>query len=224
MNIQLSENEVRVLGVLMEKSAITPDAYPLTLNALTNACNQTSSRNPVLSLEPGAVGNAARLLEDKHLLRREQNFKSGVEKFSQRLCNTPFSKYQFTKDQFAVMTLLLLRGAQTPGELRARSGRLHSFSDNDDVSTTLQALLTHESGPLVVRLARVAGRQDAQYMHLLAGDIAVSETADGDAPAPRASTHSPAHIIELENRLSDMAKEIEELKRMLRAQRGGNDT
>lgn len=115
MPIQLTAHEARVLGCLLEKSVITPDQYPLTLNALTNACNQKSSREPVMALEPGTVKATIRSLQDKHLVRVEENFRTQVEKYSQRLCNTPFSDYQFDPAQFAIVCVLLLRGPRTPG-------------------------------------------------------------------------------------------------------------
>jgi uncharacterized protein YceH (UPF0502 family) len=136
----LTANEIRVIGCLMEKSVTTPEQYPLTLNALTNACNQKSSREPVMSLSQGTVQHTVRELEDKHLLRVEDNFKRGVEKYSQRFCNSSFGELQFDTAQYAIVCLLLLRGPQTPGELRARSGRLHEFADNNAVVEALDAL------------------------------------------------------------------------------------
>ena len=138
--LNLSANETRIIGCLMEKSVTTPDQYPLTLNALTNACNQKSSRDPVMSLPQGVVQHDARLLESKHLLRIEEGFKRGVEKYAQRFCNTSFSELQFDAAQFAIVCLLLLRGPQTPGELKARSGRLHEFDDNAAVVEALGRL------------------------------------------------------------------------------------
>ena len=105
----LTANECRVIGCLLEKSVTTPDQYPLTLNALTNACNQKSSREPVMNLSQGAVQNTVRLLEEQHLLRVEDNFKRGTEKYSHRFCNTSFSELQFDAAQYAIVTLLLLR-------------------------------------------------------------------------------------------------------------------
>ena len=129
----LNEQEARVIGCLIEKSIVTPDQYPLTLNALTNACNQKSSRDPVMSLQQGEVQHTVRALEARHLVRTEQNFKSTTEKYSQRFCNTRYSDLQLDTAQVAIICLMLLRGAQTPGELRARSGRLHTFADNAEV-------------------------------------------------------------------------------------------
>ena len=145
--LNLSENECRVIGCLMEKSVTTPDQYPLTLNALTNACNQKSARTPVMALSQGTVQHTVRVLEQRHLLRVEENFKSGVEKYTQRLCNSSFSELQFDEAQFAVICLLLLRGPQTPGELRARSGRLHEFENNEAVVATLVSLCLLYTSP-----------------------------------------------------------------------------
>ena len=123
--LNLSANQCRVLGCLMEKSVTTPEQYPLTLNALTNACNQKSARTPVMSLAQGVVQHTVRGLEQQHLLRIEENFKRGVEKYTQRLCNSSFSELQFDDAQFAIICLLLLRGPQTPGgDAPRRSVRL----------------------------------------------------------------------------------------------------
>ncbi len=140
----LDENEVRILGALIEKSVVTPDLYPLTLNALTSACNQKSARNPVMALQPGEVQHTIRVLESKHLVRTEENFKSRAEKYTQRFCNTRYSDLNFTPAELAVVCLLLLRGPQTPGELRSRSGRLHQFADNGEVVGHLEG--TDRSG------------------------------------------------------------------------------
>jgi uncharacterized protein YceH (UPF0502 family) len=222
----------------MEKSVTTPDQYPLTLNALTNACNQKSSRDPVMSLSQGTVQHCVRELEGKHLLRLEENFKRGVEKYSQRFCNTSFSELQFDEAQFAIVCLLLLRGAQTPGELRARSGRLHEFADNQAVVESLDALNELHPDPLVVQLPRTPGRKDSEYMHLFAGAVDVAahvEQAEASktymhlfAGAVDVAAHveqaeasktreSPAHssISELEQRLSALEAEVAELKQLL---------
>lgn len=171
MNINLSPEEVRVIGCLMEKAATTPDQYPLTLNALTNACNQKSSREPVMNLEQGVVQRTIRQLADQHLVSIREGARAGVEKYSQRLCNTQLSKLKLSPAEYAVVTLLLLRGPQTPGELRSRSGRLHAFADNSEVAGTLRGLMERADGAVVARLPRKPGRQDHEYMHLFAGEI-----------------------------------------------------
>ncbi len=209
---ELTANEARVIGCLMEKSVVTPDHYPLTLNALTNACNQKSGRNPVLALEPGAVQRTARDLAAKHLVVVKENFKTGVEKYSQRLCNTRFSDYQFDPPQFAIVCLLLLRGPQTAGELRSRSGRLHQFADNESVLDALAGLLERDGSPLVVKLPRTPGRKSSEYMHLLSGAINVEQHA-AQAQATR-STPDPARVT-----LAALAERVERLETALAALR-----
>ncbi len=213
LNIVLDPNEARVIGSLMEKSIVTPEQYPLTLNALTLACNQKSSREPVMSLDQGTVQHTARHLEGKHLVSSEENFKGRVVKYTQRLCNTPFAELQLSEPQFAVICLLLLRGRQTPGELRARSGRLYEFPDNEAVDETLEALISHEAGPLVARLPRTAGRRDFEYMHLFAGPLQ-SVAADAERPDSPAPTRVD-RISGLESRVEALEQELRELKRIL---------
>jgi len=212
-----SANEARVIGCLIEKSIVTPDQYPLTLNALTNACNQKSSRDPVMSLQQGEVQRTIRDLEAKSLVRVEENFKSRTEKYVQRFCNTRFSDYQFEPPLLAVVCLLLLRGPQTPGELRARSGRLHAFADNAAVVDALDALIGRESGPLVIKLPRQPGRKDAEYMHLLSGPVDIE--AHASQPLERTAEKSPQRVSTkaLEQRVSQLEAEVAELREMLRS-------
>jgi uncharacterized protein YceH (UPF0502 family) len=211
----LTANEARVIGCLMEKSIVTPDQYPLTLNALTNACNQKSSRSPVMSLEQGMAQRTVRDLQSRQLVRAQENFKSGTEKYIQRLCNTQFADFQFDPPQFAIVCLLLLRGPQTPGELRARSGRLHTFADNSAVVEALAGLIEHDGSPLVVKLPRTAGRKDAEYMHLLAGPVDVEAHAS-KAQVPAASGSSErVTVSELAQRVAKLEAEVAELREML---------
>lgn len=191
MSETFSPMELRVLGCLLEKAVITPDQYPLTLNALINACNQKSSREPVTSLSPGEVQRTARLLADRHLLVIEENFKSRVEKYQHRFCNTPFSDLQLDPPSYAILTLLFLRGPQTPGELRARSPRLHAFATNEDVVATLTQMQGAERGPLVVMLERKRGRRDNEYQHTF-GQGPVAGIAANQEP-PTAGTPHGAH-------------------------------
>lgn len=208
-------NDARVVGCLMEKSVVTPDQYPLSLNALTNACNQKSSRDPVLSLDQGAVEHTLRALKEKHLVRGEENFRKGVEKYQQRFCNTTFSDYQFDAAEFAIVCLLLLRGPQTPGELRAHSGRLHAFADNAAVGESLTSLTERDSGPLVIRLARTPGRKDAQYMHLFFGPIDVDATSVTEEPTSTAATEKSVSASNLEQRVDQLEMELAEIKQQL---------
>ena len=211
---QLDKKEARVIGCLIEKSITTPDQYPLTLNALTNACNQKSSRDPVMSLSPGEVQHTIRALEAKHLVRTEENFKSRTEKYSQRFCNTRYSDLQLNAAEVAIVCLLLLRGPQTPGELRSRSGRLHTFGDNSDVVTALDGMLNREAGPLVVKLPRAPGRKDSEYMHLFSGPVDV-EAHFAQASAAKPAATSRGGLAELTERVDRLEAELAELKKQL---------
>ena len=210
---ELDEKEARVIGCLIEKSVITPDQYPLTLNALTNACNQKSSRDPVMALSQGDVQHTIRTLETKHLVQTAENFKSRTEKYSQRFCNTRYSDLQLDPGELAIVCLLLLRGAQTPGELRARSGRLHTFADNAEVVVTLEGLVERETGPLVVKLPRTPGRKDAEYMHLFCGPVDIdAHIAEASAAKPAAAPQRGG-IAELAERVDRLEAELAELKK-----------
>jgi len=211
----LNESEARVIGCLLEKAVTTPDQYPLTLNALTNACNQKSGRNPAMSLQQGAVQHAIRDLQERHLVRVDENFKSRAEKYVQRFCNTRFSDFQFDEAQYAVICLLLLRGPQTPGELKARCGRLHTFADNSAVVQTLLSLANFDNHPLVVKLPRTPGRKDSEYMHLFSGPIeaALEHFQESEPVASKAAVKpEPA---DLEQRVKKLEIELAELKKRL---------
>jgi len=213
---KLTAIEIRIIGCLIEKSVITPDQYPLTLNALTNACNQKSSRSPVMSLQQGEVQRTIRELESKTLVRVDENFKSRVEKYVQRFCNTRYSDYQFDPPQLAIVCLLLLRGPQTPGELKARSGRLHSFADNAAVVDALEMLIEWQGNPLVVQLPRTPGRQDAEYMHLFAGPIDIEAHARQAQVVATAGSSGRSGVSELEQRVSNLEAAVAELNEQLK--------
>jgi len=212
---ELNEIEARVIGCLIEKSIVTPDQYPMTLNALTNACNQKSSREPVMSLTPGEVQHAMRDLEEKHLARTEENFKSRTEKYTQRFCGTRYSDLQFDPSQVAVVCLLLLRGPQTPGELKARSGRLHNFSDNADVVVALDSLLHREGEPFVVKLPRAHGRKDSEYMHLFCGPVDIEEYSSRAIVSKPSAGADRSAVAELTARVTKLEEEVAELKLLL---------
>lgn len=210
---ELNTNEARVIACLIEKSIVTPDQYPLTLNALTNACNQKSGRDPVLALTQGEVQHTIRTLEAKHLARTEENFKSRTEKYTQRFCNTRYSDLHFDDAQLAVVTLLLLRGPQTPGELRSRSGRLHRFADNAEVVVALTSLIERDGEPLLVKLPRTPGRKDSEFMHLFCGPVDIeAHVAETAKSSPSRSRVSSA---ELEERVSRLEDEVAALKERL---------
>lgn len=216
MNIQLTPEEARIIGCLMEKAVTTPDNYPLTLNALTNACNQKSSRYPVMSLQPGDVQRISRELKEKHLISIEEGFKNNTEKYAQRFCNTLLGELQFDQAEYAIICLLLLRGAQTPGEIRSRSGRLHGFEDNQQVVESLKALLDREGGPIVARLPRQSGRMDHEYAHLFSGDIESSPeepTIVQRVPVTNRDqqiSELEARVDALENALTSLAEKLGE--------------
>jgi uncharacterized protein len=214
MNIRLTPNEARVIGCLMEKSVITPDQYPLSLNALVNACNQKSSREPVLSLDPGVVQRTVNdLVAKQHVL--VQNLGSRVDKYQQRFCNTQFAQLKFSPGEFAVISLLLLRGPQTPGELKAHSGRLHEFADTAEVEAALESLISRPGGPLVARLPREPRRKDHAYVHLFGGPI---ESVPADA-APREAPRARGEdaLAALEERVTRLEEALAALKRELGA-------
>jgi hypothetical protein len=212
----LTAIEIRIIGCLIEKSVVTPDQYPLTLNALTNACNQKSNRSPVMSLQQGEVQHTIRELESKTLVRVDENFKSRVEKYVQRFCNTRYSDYQFDPPQLAIVCLLLLRGPQTPGELKARSGRLHSFADNAAVVDALKMLIEWQGNPLVVQLPRTPGRQDSEYMHLFAGPIDIEAHARQAQIVAAAGPSGRSSVSELEQRVSNLEAAVAELNEQLK--------
>ncbi|MBW1213708.1 DUF480 domain-containing protein [Pantoea allii] len=171
MKMALSAQALRVLGCLLEKQITTPEQYPLSLNGVVTACNQKSNREPVMALSESDVQAELDLLVKKHLVTSNSGFGQRVVKYEQRFCNSAFGHLQLSRAEVAVLTLLFLRGAQTPGELRTRSGRLHEFVDVTEVEQTLEGLASREDGAMVVRLAREPGKRESRFMHLFAGDV-----------------------------------------------------
>jgi hypothetical protein len=206
--------ELRIIGCLMEKAVTTPDQYPLTLNALTNACNQKSSRDPVMSLDQGMVERAARQLEEKALISSSEG-KGNVVKFTQRLCNTHLSELQFSEAEYAVICLLILRGPQTPGELRSRSGRLYTFESNEEVKSVLKALMDREGGAVVARLPRKPGRKDHEYTHLFAGELDSVEEETNVAERSLAVMQKDDRIAQLETRVCNLERALSDLAQRL---------
>jgi len=206
MHILLSAEEARVLGALMEKEVSTPDHYPLSLNALTNACNQTTSRDPIVRFDENTVVRALDSLREKKLLWEVDQAGGRVRKYQQQ-----FSKWHDLDPQaHAVMTLLLLRGAQTPGELKSRSDRLAEFRDLAEVEAVL-GRLGERNPPFAMRLPRLPGTKEYRYMHLLCGEIDTTALAEGEVAAVGASGHS------LSDRVSRLEAELAELREELSA-------
>ncbi|HCA7457957.1 TPA: YceH family protein [Enterobacter roggenkampii] len=171
MKYQLNGTEARVIGCLLEKQVTTPEQYPLSVNAVTMACNQKTNREPVMNLSEHEVQDVLDALVKRHYLRTVSGFGNRVTKYEQRFCNSEFGDLKLSSAEVAVITTLLLRGAQTPGELRTRASRMHEFSDMQEVEQTLEGLDAREDGPYVVRLAREPGKRESRYMHLFSGDV-----------------------------------------------------
>jgi uncharacterized protein YceH (UPF0502 family) len=207
MDIVLNPMEARVLGSLVEKDATTPDYYPLSLNALVNACNQKSSRDPVMSLSEDDVRGALRTLNDKGLAGAVSSADSRVPKYEHRMQEV----FNLTRAESAVICVLLLRGAQTPGELRGRTERLYAFEDVSDVQSTLQRLLQRQP-PLVKMLPRQPGTKESRYVHLLAGDVDVEYEP---APETRSKSGDDERIAVLEETVRDLDKKLADLQQQL---------
>ncbi|MGK3196127.1 YceH family protein [Enterobacter ludwigii] len=171
MKYQLSGAEARVVGCLLEKQVTTPEQYPLSVNAVMMACNQKTNREPVMNLSEHDVQDVLDELVKRHYLRTVSGFGNRVTKYEQRFCNSEFGDLKLSSAEVAVITSLLLRGAQTPGELRTRASRMHEFADMQEVEQTLEGLATREDGPYVVRLAREPGKRESRYMHLFSGEV-----------------------------------------------------
>jgi uncharacterized protein YceH (UPF0502 family) len=175
MKYQLNATEARVIGCLLEKQVTTPEQYPLSVNAVTMACNQKTNREPVLNLSEHEVQDVLDALVKRHYLRTVSGFGNRVTKYEQRFCNSEFGDLKLSSAEVAVITTLLLRGAQTPGELRTRASRMHEFADMQEVEQVLEGLASREDGPYVVRLAREPGKRESRYMHLFSGEIDMSD-------------------------------------------------
>ena len=214
VKIELTALEARVIGCLIEKQITTPDQYPLSLNALTNACNQKSNRDPVLALDEATVQQTLDSLNHKHLILEKSGFGSRVPKYQHRFCNTEFGTLQFTAAEVAIVCELMLRGPQTPGELRSRASRMCSISGVEEVESALDALAKREDGPFVVRLAREPGRRESRFAHLLSGAVHAAPVAEAQ---PSAVTTVPAahddRLARLEQTVEELRAEIEVLKR-----------
>lgn len=189
MTLELSALECRVIGCLIEKQVTTPEQYPLSLNALQNACNQKSNRDPVMELSESQVQAALDALAKRHLILERSGFGSRVPKFQQRLCNTDFSSLQLSDQERAVLCELLLRGPQTPGELRTRAARMARFADGAETESTLEALTRRPQGALVRQLPREPGRREVRYAHLLGAG------ADGGNEPVSAGAGTPASAV-----------------------------
>jgi len=222
VDIELSPYEARVIGCLIEKEITTPEQYPLSLNALTSACNQKSNRDPVLDLDEASVQQTVDALGKKRLVMEKTGYGSRVTKYQHRFCNTEFGSLQFSPQERGIICVLLLRGAQTPGELRTRTQRLCEFNDVHEVEAVLERLMERDDGPLVRRLPREAGKREARYMHCFS-----AATQDLDYPATTAGAEQRAssdseRLARLEQRVNELQAEVEQLKDAMAALKSGN--
>jgi len=216
MKITLTPIEIRVLGALIEKSATTPESYPLSLNALTNACNQKTNREPVMKLSESTVLEAGERLIRETLVSQRSGAGSRVSKYSHRLSNRLTDEYNFTPPELAVLGVLMLRGPQTAGDIRIRSTRLYEFADVLELENTLRRLAEREDGPFVTKLARQGGHKEARYAQLFGGDIEFEDTVvpmDSSIPI----SDDSARISELEIKVQALTKQLAELQQKLDA-------
>jgi len=212
----LTEIETRVLGSLIEKDITTPDYYPLSLNALVNACNQKNNRDPVMTIEEDSVADALATLQEKHLAGPAGGADSRVTKYEHRLQEV----FNFDRREIAVLCVLLLRGPQTPGELRGRTERMYHFEALDDVVSTLDRL-SQRQPPLAVVLLRQPGTKESRYMHLFSGDAPPAiDVPVARVPSPASDHPNPAavdRVSNLESELADLRREVAEIRQQLAA-------
>jgi uncharacterized protein YceH (UPF0502 family) len=206
MKYELTATEARVIGCLLEKQVTTPEQYPLSVNGVVTACNQKTNREPVMNLSESEVQDQLDNLVKRHFLRTVSGFGNRVTKYEQRFCNSEFGNLKLSAGEVALITTLLLRGAQTPGELRSRASRMYEFSDMAEVESTLEKLATREDGPYVIRLAREPGKRESRYMHLFCGDV---------DEAIAAADEPPVATGDLQARVEALESEVAELKQRL---------
>ena len=206
MNFTLTPIEVRILGCLIEKEATTPDVYPLTLNSLLTACNQKSSREPVMELTGDDVLPALDNLIDKTLVSTWASAHNRTVKYRHKLNDRISDKFDFSRPELAVLGVLFLRGPQTAGEIRTRSARIHEFATLDAVGDVLKALESNADGPYVTMLPRQEGRKEPRYAHLFCGEP--------EDTAPPGSEHSPV-TAGVDARVESLAVEVRKLKSAL---------
>jgi len=209
----LSPVAARVLGSLVEKEITTPEYYPLSLNALANACNQKNNREPVMNLDEDQIRQALHQLEDDGLAGPARSTDSRVSKYEHRMQEV----FNFTRGEIAVVCVLLLRGPQTPGELRGRSERMHRFEELSDVQSTLQRLMQREP-PLVKVLPRQPGTKEARYAHLFSGEpaeVLVNTEATESAVTGRGLAQLEAEIAALREEVAELRGQVEKVLRLV---------
>lgn len=206
----LTDIEARIVGALVEKQLTTPEYYPLTMNALVNACNQKNNREPVMALDEPTVAKAIQNLRDRNLVYVFHGSTSRVPKYKHMLP----SYYELDEGETAIMTVMLLRGPQTVGELRERTGRMHGFADLGEVNASLDGLMNRDE-PLVVKLDHLPGRKEPRYAHLLSGELDVEEIQAIAAATPASVSLAGDRITKLEGEIAAVRAEIAALKEEL---------
>ncbi|KJY87291.1 YceH family protein [Vibrio neptunius] len=214
MSIELNPIEARVIGCLIEKEVTTPDYYPLTLNSLTSACNQKSNREPVMALSDIDVQQAIDGLISRRLVSDESGFNSRASKFQHRFCNTEFGDLKLTKQEKGIVCCMLLRGAQTPGELRTRTNRLAEFTDVKEVEAVLERMADREEGALVVKLPREAGKRESRYMHLFSGDVDLEAITAISSSSVQATVNDD-RVEVLEQEVAMLKSEMAQLRQLV---------
>jgi uncharacterized protein len=207
MSTILSEIEARVLGSLVEKQITTPEYYPLTLNALTTACNQKNNRNPVTAYTEDQVSQALETLREKNLAYVFYGSTSRVPKYKHVMPEV----LHLSQPEVALMCALMLRGPQTPGEIRGNASRLHEFHSLEEIEQTLNSLITHDGEPLVARLPRQAGQKEIRFAHLLCGDVPVEASAETTLPR-RTHTLSQDRVSVLEQEVASLKSQVQDLQ------------
>lgn len=208
---KLNDIEIRVLGSLIEKSVVTPDYYPMTLNSLTAACNQRSSRKPVVDYDEETVVIALNSLKAMSLIATAVGGSSRVTKYKHNFTTV----YPMSEGELAILCLLFLRGPQTPGELNTNSGRLHEFHSLESVHDALLKLTAHDP-PFVKELAKRAGQKEARYMHLIGDhDMASEEDTYVEEPARRSVSNIEQRLSDVENELAEVKEKLEKLMKEL---------
>jgi uncharacterized protein YceH (UPF0502 family) len=214
--VNLTETETRVLGSLIEKDITTPDYYPLSLNALVNACNQKNNRDPVMTLDEATVRDALASLQEKRMAGPASGADSRVTKFEHRLQEV----FNFDRREIAIVCVLLLRGPQTPGELRSRTDRMYHFEALDDIVSTLDRL-AHRDPPLAAILPRQPGTKESRYMHLFSGEPPTTSDAENvlvaRAPSTAGTSSTADRLATLEEEVARLRQELSEIQQQLAA-------
>jgi hypothetical protein len=215
MNIELSAEEARVIGCLIEKQITTPDQYPLSLNALTNACNQKTNRDPLMALDEPSVQHTLDALARRHFVMEKSGFGSRVPKFHQRFCNSEYGTLKFSAQELAIVCELLLRGAQSAGELRTRASRMAAFADTTQVESVLTGLMERADGPFVARLPRESGQRDVRFAQLFKKEPARAAAAGPAAHVEATAAPESSRLERLEEEVRSLRAELDALKSRL---------